>query len=342
MAGRVAAVVLLAAAVTMLPDISALAKTQPETGTIHTLSLRTGDGLVVVEAPQAELARVKNLLRSEASPPETNRSLFLWLIEHGSGPDSVRLYASSDEKIHRSSGHSPSSRWQVMTVEQAVRSGKVPDIGGLRAFEAYMLLRSSGFRVFLDKTSISNTALPFTIPHTVFVLSSSWGNGYHGIFVDGHNLSKGINGYNIVILTPDGEKVAAAESFNLFSGPGHAADMAEFLNSQQEGSILLASVKMGPGVFFSGAVLNALQRYGANENPNPQVLSSHAIIGKKGLAPGGAAESAEVNLGTNLVYFDNSLFIDPAQAGSIVAPGAAAVVLSGTGADTTINVYGDM
>jgi len=142
------------------------------------------------------------------------------------------------------------------TVAEAVAAGEIPYITSKELYEAFMLIRASGDRMFLlksDKTGAVGTTTGFK--HTIFILSSSFGIGFDGIIVDGVNYSKNVVGYNIVAFAPDGKTISGSEGFQLFKNPDDDKHMADFLNGQPAGSYAAASVNYGPGVYlYSDAV----------------------------------------------------------------------------------------
>jgi hypothetical protein len=145
----------------------------------------------------------------------------------------------------------------------------------------------------------------------VFVLSSAYGVGRTGIYVDGVNISKDKAGYNVVTFSPDGAQVTGAESFELFDKPEDGPRMASFLLGQPEGAFAAVSVGVGPGVFFTPDDITALRSVGSKESLDPELLSSHALLGRKGFQPGNALEATAVNFPSRIIYFPASEFVSP-------------------------------
>jgi len=315
------------------------ADTTEETGReLKTLSLRTPEGMLVADCPLSLIPRLTALLREESTPLADNRSLFLWLIDKGIPADSIRIYVSETRKPD--TGGLPDMKWKKTTVGAAARDGEIPDITGRELYEAYMIIRATGAEVYLDENTVPRRGGPGLLPHTVFVFSSGYLNGQHAIFVDGADLSKDGSSYNIVAFSPDGSAVAASENFNLFQSPENGRRMSDFLNAMPEGTVVLVSIKSGPGVFLSPDAVRALRAFGSGVALDPEVLSSHAMIGKKGWASGAALETTAVNMGSSVIYFEDRLFVDPETAGAgIAALGGQAVILSGAAPDSPISIF---
>ncbi len=300
------------------------------------LSLRTSDGLVVAKAPEKLVERWQLLLSRMKHPPSDNAHVFRWLSQHGGMPSAINIYF--DETTHARQQPQPSARtWRKSTVGESVSDGLIPFITGKELFEAYLLIRSTGADVFIDKKA-SPAAAP--IQHNIFILSSAFMNGQDGIYIDGRNYSKNVNGYNIVTISPDGSAVTGAEGFALYESPDDSQRMADFLNNQSPGTYVVASVKTGPGVFLSYDAVAALQRYGSRENPDPQLMSSHAMFGRKGSTPGSATETSAIGLGTKIILFGSGNIIDESELDSMSARIAgSAVLLTGTKAKDAIYIF---
>ncbi|HOO55368.1 MAG TPA: interleukin-like EMT inducer domain-containing protein [bacterium] len=297
-----------------------------DTVDILTLSIRTKDGLAVVEAQESEIENWKTGLAGMKNPPSTNLEVLSWLLEEGVEPQRIRLYLNLAGKI--SSIGRQGLEWEKTTIKQAVRSGQIPNLTSRPLHEVYTMLRSAGISVLLSD-KLKNDNIQSHHDRTIFVLSSAFHNGREGIFVDGRNLSKGGIGYNIVAYPPDGD--AISETFELYDKPDDGPRMASFLNSLPEGTYIAAEVNFGPGVFLSGGAISALQSYGSMENLDPELLSSHAMIGKKGLASGLATEVSEVNLGSSVIEFSDDIFVGTDRLENIIGVSVGkTVVITGT------------
>jgi hypothetical protein len=331
-----AQLILLAALSVMTARAAAAA---PEDKT--SLSLRTSDGLVVVSAPAPAIDYWRNTLSGIKNPPVSNAGVFKWLSQHGAPPSSIRVYFDAARQTQQPPKTSAPS-WKKNTVRKAVEAGLIPCVEGKELFEAYLLIRLTGEDVFIEKKAVAAAAVS-PVHHSIFILSSAYGNGLDGILIDGVNYPENVNGYNIVTISPDGSAVTTgpeAEGFALYDTPDDARRMAEFLSGQPDGAYAVAAVKMGPGVFLSSDSVSALRKYGSREALDPQLLSSHAMFGRKGWAPGAARETTAVNLGTKIILFDSDALVGEDELGS-VSPriSSGAVLLTGTHYNDPIYIF---
>lgn len=309
-------------------------------GRVVTFSLRTEDGLVVLDAGEAEIREWKRLLDETPVAPSTSIELFKWLTDRGARADSIRLYAASfvSSESVRIGAHPLA--WKKTNVGTAVRSGEIPDITGRKPYEAYMMIRASGERFFiLDQSGGSGGGLKPAISRSVFIMSSASGNGIDGIYVDGVNCSKGSKGYNIVAFSPDGTAVSGVGSFDLFSDPDAGGKMAGFLNGMPDGTFIAVAVRHGPGVFLTSDAVEALRGYGSKVYLDPEILASHAMFGRKGWPPGTALEASEVNLGSSVPVYDRSIYVGESQLEELsVEQSGRIVALSGTDEDDLVYI----
>ncbi len=305
----------------------------------RTLTIRTSDGLIVIESIEADLITITEKLGATPDRPGTNKQLFSWLVDNGAKASSIRIYIEASAQSEKSAGLPPVG-WTDTSVAEAEASGIIPAVSGKTLYEAYMLLRTAGFEFYLMEGAVGKSPFSDMLNHTVFVLSSGAWNGYFGIYVDGVKYSKNSSGYHIVSFSPGGNGVESSRGFNMFVDPEAGYKMAEFLNNLPPGTFIAAAVNIGPGVFFPQAAADALHSFGSLTEPDPEILSSHAMIGRKGLEPGGAFEEEDINLGVGVVVFDSALYVNPNEVETLFTnKSGRAAVLSGTGPDDRIMVY---
>jgi len=287
----------------------ASAAARAEDGQTTSLTLRTDTGIIVVEGSQDDINRWRGMLFELSEPPSTNRAVLRWLADKGIPSGAVRSYANSADPS--SNLGSAQQSWRKMTVAEAVMSGEIPCVIGKELYEAYILIKASGDKMYILKnTTHPAAASPAGFQHSIFIISSAFYSGNDGIFVDGENLSKSVLGYNIVTFSPDGKTVTGSDGFELFNKPDDSRRMADFLNSQPAGAYAAAAVKFGPGVFLFSDATAALRAYGSQAVLDPQVLSSHAILGVKGSPAGDALEATAVNLSSEIIVFKDDLYVE--------------------------------
>jgi len=299
-------------------------------------TVNTQDGIAVLHGPLAELLKIRDRLAAELAPGATNASLASFLSSAGL-PASVSFETFTPAGITGETRPIKISRIDT-TVSKAEAEGRIPPIGGAELFEAYTLIRMRG-DAFMLIGDAPASAPP--LKHSVFVFSSSYGTALDGIYVDGLNLSPGKAGYNIVTLSPDGGTVTGEDAFETFSDTGAGTKMQQFLEKQPAGSIALSSIKVGPGVFITGGAVGALAQFGSSNEPNPQILSSHAMIGVQGMRPGTALEASEINGNSSVVEFQKDIYVPPGALAALEAsPGSRLIALSGTAPDDRIVIIG--
>lgn len=312
-----------------------------DAGGAKTLSLRTDDGLVVADCSMEKAEELMEKMAAMDNPPSAGRDVYRWLLSNNIPADSIRIYLGKTAAGGADSKKT-GMKWTVSGLREAERRGEIPAISGLELFEAYMILRSAGYEVFLSEKDIKKTQTAMGLKHTIFALSFAFQNGYHGIYVDGKDYSRAETGYNIVTIPSGGEVVDKSVGYSLYVDVDAGRKMADFLNGLPKDTIVLASINHGPGVFLTSAAVSALQQCGSAESPDPEVLSSHAMIGKKGMAPGTAIEKSTVNAGSNVIYFSDDLYVDVSDLEKVFPGGSGrAIILTGTGADDKTYVYSD-
>jgi len=317
---------------------AALAETSSASGGadsgLATLTLRTSDGLALVDGSLELVEELRSRLELEPFPPVTNRQLFAWMTANGAVAENIRLFARGGA----AADSSPSAlRWRKTTVRKAILAGDAPYILGRPLYEAYMAIRASGARMFLiDSPAAINGVSDF--PRTIFIFSSAYGDGMHGIYVDGADKSPHSNGYNVVAFDGKSGKVTETGGFNMFIGPEEGERMEGFLRALPAGSYAAVSIKWGSGPFMTPGVESALSEFGSRQSLDPEMLISHAMFGGK--IPGAEAEeAAAVNLGSKVVLFGagDRLSESDIAAGSVPGPGRA-LAISGTRPDDAVYI----
>jgi hypothetical protein len=308
-----------------------------------TLSVRTQDGLVVLHGPEDEMRQAMRTLQSELPPGATNRDLLRFLYHRW---PAGQLKADAYTDITGSgTGKGVEPAVIETTVRQAVERGDIPNIMGRELFEAYMLIRMRGDTLMMMRPPPPGSP---QIQHTVFVFSSAWGTGMSGIFIDGDNAFNSKagsppppNGYRFVVLDPEGGKILNEAEFKTFEDLDSGNRMEQFLAGQPAGAVLLGAVQWGPGVYLTGGAVNAMHDYGSTNEPDSQILSSHALIGRKGLAAGAAVEAAAVNSSSDVVLFDNRLYMAEDKIKELKKlPGLRIVAIAGTAPDDKVVLIG--
>lgn len=299
-----------------------------------TLTLRTSDGLALVDGASEFIEELRSQLELEAFPPVSNRQLFAWLTTRGAAAANIRLFARGGAAADSAPA---APMWRKTTVRKAILAGDAPFIIGKPLYEAYMAIRASGARMFLIDSPAALDAIS-DFPRTVFIFSSAYGDGMDGIYVDGADRSPNLNGYNVVAFDGKSGKVTASGGFNMFIGPEESEKMESFLRALPAGSYAAASIKWGSGPFMSPGAENALSEFGSRQSLDPEMLISHAMFGGKGMGAE-AAEASAVNLGSKVVLFGSADRLSEADivAGAVPSPGRV-VALAGTRPDDTVYI----
>jgi len=303
-----------------------------------TLSILTTDGLVVAEVNRAEAAKTERLVSNQLGDKADTASVVKWFEKNGYSKDGIRSYLSKSEYTEKPSV----KKWEKIKLYEAVSGGEIPRIIGLDYYEAYMVLGSYGkkFHSARPRRSRGRGVFNGMNGKSVFVFSSAYGNGNDGIFIDGTDYSKGSIGYNLVAVGSNGEEIIGVEGYELYNDPGASHKMAEFLKSLPEGSYLAAAVRFGPGVFLTSEAVAELAKFGSAAMIDPELLMSHAMIGRKGQPPGTAVEATAVNAGSSEISFAEDVFVGLNEAGD---PGhfenLSSIVITGVSNDDFIYLY---
>jgi hypothetical protein len=294
-----------------------------------TLSIKTLDGLIVFSGEAEEIRKFDQEIKERFHTPLTMDETIAGLREIGKAPERMELYFSAEGE-QRKIEH----KVQKMTLGTAVREGLIPNLLNREMYEAYTLLKSEGIDMrILGDSPLRGVALNAS----VFIHSSMLGSQPSRIFVNGLDYSSGAIGYNLVVLSPDGEEVVAKAGFETYRDPEQGEKMENFLRAQPEGALLLGEVFLGPGVFLTSGAIKAFEGYGLTANINPELSTSHAFIGKKGLAPGTALEQTAPNLDSEIVLFAKNIYINEKDLEALASDaGGFTVALSGTAPSDTV------
>lgn len=298
-----------------------------------TLSLRTTDGLIVLSGPKDAIMKAADAVRAGVKPPVTNDAV-LSLVHTSPGAGSVRANAY----IATGGAKTPiRMRVETTTVEKGVEDGVIPNIMGRPLEEAYLMVRSEGDVFLLLKDGRPPSG--WDLGHAVFVFSSLTGMPPKGLFVDGVRRGSDSMGYTVAAFAPDGTAFLGTKAFDTFSDPKAAGAMESFLNSLPQGAYAALMANFGVGFMFSGGMIQAMDNFGMTTALNAELPMSHAMIGKKGAARGTALEATRIYGDSKVVYFNDALYIDPADAQTLAEKSTArTVILGGTRATDTVMI----
>ncbi|MEW5947015.1 MAG: interleukin-like EMT inducer domain-containing protein [bacterium] len=319
----------LIAAVVVLACAAALwgAEDEPET-----LTVRTTDGLILVSGAYDELKPLSDRLAADAPAKRSTAETLLMLKDSAVPADGIQVFFSGGTA---SPANKPAPR--MMALADAVREGIVPDVIGLEIYDALTLLRMNGVEgaVLGEPPAKSHLAGKASVS----LRSSMVGLRPSRIFVNGKSYKPSSVGYTLVVMAPGGSGVVASRSFNTYESPDENDRMADFLREQPAGAVLVGVSFLGSGVFMTTAA-DALREYGLLVPINPEVPTSHAFIGVKGLPPGGGVEATANNQDSTIVLLAEDLYVRESEIGGFTAhPGGLAAVLSGTEPGSTVYVF---
>jgi hypothetical protein len=111
------------------------------------------------------------------------------------------------------------------------------------------------------------------------------------IYLDGVDVSPNQRGYNLAVISPQGEVQTA--SFDTFDDPGASARLAAFIAAVPEGYTVAVAAADEVSMKLSQEAVDALGSIGAAGDLRDRFRWSHAIIGKKGARPGTALEALD-------------------------------------------------
>lgn len=306
------------------------------------LSVRTSDGLVVIHGETAVLIGLQQGLGAHVAAGATSAGLLQYLLQNHA--DGLRAEAYTAETLGTGVPIEAQATVLETTVEEAARNGHIPAIQDMELYEAYSLIRMRG-----DTFMLLGAPPPGQpeIHHSVFVFSSTTGTDLAGIFLDGKRIvpqgpmQDAPNGYKFLVLDPQGRDIIATAEFRTYEEPDSAARMQAFLQEQPGGALLVGAIKWGPGVYLSPGAVEAMWQYGSAADPDPQILSSQALIGKKGLPKGQALEQTAVNNSSRVTLFSAGAYITPDNVADLnPAPGSRIIAIAGTAPGDTVFIVG--
>lgn len=155
-----------------------------------------------------------------------------------------------------------------------------------------------------------------TSPASLVVRSAGNEVGDFGhVFANGTDVSPNGVGYNVVVVNPQTGAVEAKETFNTFVSAEEADRMARFIQGIPAGKIVAVAVRDEASRYLAAGAVDALRTLGAKEDLRGKWRWSHAVIGVKGAAPGGALEVASETMPAQVVIGVGAL--EPNVAGAL-------------------------
>jgi hypothetical protein len=116
------------------------------------------------------------------------------------------------------------------------------------------------------------------------------GNFGH-IYIDGVDVSPNLRGYNLAVISPQGQVRTA--NFDTFEDEQASAALAEFIAAVPEGHTVAVAVADEASMNLGEEAVVALRSIGAAGDLRERFRWSHAIIGVKGAEPGSALEALD-------------------------------------------------
>jgi hypothetical protein len=138
---------------------------------------------------------------------------------------------------------------------------------------------------------VGQTGVTSPVEITVNSAGASAGD-FAYITVDGEDASTHRRGYNLAVIDPTTGAVVQRAGFDTFANEFESQDLVEFIEVVPDGYIVAVAVKGDGGAHLTEAAVEALRSLGAQLDLRTTEGLSHAIIGVKGAAPGGALESS--------------------------------------------------
>jgi hypothetical protein len=111
------------------------------------------------------------------------------------------------------------------------------------------------------------------------------------IYVDGEDVSPNQRGYNLAVLSPQGDIQIA--SFDTHLDPDASKQLAETIEAIPEGHIVAVAVADEASINLGEEAIVALRSVGAAGDLREKFRWSHAVIGEKGAEPGSALEALD-------------------------------------------------
>jgi hypothetical protein len=136
---------------------------------------------------------------------------------------------------------------------------------------------------------IGRTGVVF--PADLQVISAGMEDGDDAsIYVNAHQLSTNLRGYNLVALDPVTGDRLWSDNFDTFSSPAESARLAQVIERLPAGTIVAAAVKDEASQELTDRAVAALRSLGGREDIRGRYRVSHLLIGVKGAEPGAAIE----------------------------------------------------
>jgi hypothetical protein len=111
------------------------------------------------------------------------------------------------------------------------------------------------------------------------------------IYIDGVDVSPNQRGYNVAVISPQGDIQTA--SFDTFLDPAASGALAGFIETVPEGHRVAVAVADEASMKLEANAVTALRSIGAVGDLREKFRWSHALIGVKGAVPGSALESLD-------------------------------------------------
>ena len=132
----------------------------------------------------------------------------------------------------------------------------------------------------------------FDSPLNIVVVSAGNEVGDLGlIYVNGNQVSPNGRGYNVVVVDESSGTVLDAAAFDTHMDPAASQAMAEYLQQIPEGRVVAIAAADDASRLLGPEVVEAAQTIGATGDLRSKFRWGHAIIGKRGAAPGTAMEA---------------------------------------------------
>lgn len=279
----------------------------------RTLTMQTYEGLILIYGSSAAIEKLSSIIKSKYplyydGKRLTNLQILDFIKNlNFDGITKIETFIEPGEKANI-----PKLRVIELSLREAVMAGYIPDIIDRKLYEAYEIVQMDGTNFFLigeQKTGFTNLST------CVFVFSSAGGEDTDKIIVDTKDFSSHGIGYNVIAIKDDGNVIGNI-SFKTYESPENTEAMVEYLRGIPEGTIIAASTRIGVGVFYSGGVAQELGQIGSllSQTFDPQISSSHAIIGVKGIKSGMAIEAAYPNNNAEAAGFASKQYLKSGMA----------------------------
>ncbi len=136
-----------------------------------------------------------------------------------------------------------------------------------------------------------NVLAPGETPVEVALESAGFEDGDRAkIYVEGESVGTNGYGYNLVTMDPVTGDVLDARNFDTWHTPSAATDMANYIMGLPTGRIVLVAVRADGSTNMTEEAYQAIESLGSTLIRSIGVKDSFALVGRKGLNPGEAAE----------------------------------------------------